>query len=219
MDAAMRLSELRDRALGARSRVERRKGERDTLQARQAELNETLRDARAAHQRTTQVTVLLTEAVEFAREQARQQVEALTTLGLQSVFGAGYRFSLEAGKIGNSPAVFCQVVSPYGDGDEIQTEGTDSRGGGIVDLQALTLRVAMLETYRPAIDGPMLLDEPCKHVSEEHVPSAGTFLREVNRQFGRQMIMVTHNPHLANLADRRIDVQLSDGASVVTDLA
>ena len=206
---------LRARLANAQSLVDRRQGKRDELLSRTSALASAVAKSRHAQEVTTNVTVLLREAGDYARDQAREQVQAITTLALQSVFGTDYQFVLESGKQGNQAAITCKVISPYGDGEMIETEGTDSRGGGLVDIQSLALRIAMLETARPVIDGPLLLDEPCKHVSEEYVPEAGRFLRESGATFGRQVIMVTHNDHLAGLANNVIKLRLQDGISVV----
>lgn len=215
----MILSELTDLARAGRAAVERRKGERDTLAARKAELEQQLANDRAQSAIVQQAAVLLREASDYAREQTCQQVEALTTSALGSVFGPGYRFALESGKLGDRPAVWCRLVSPYGEGEQLETEGMESRGGGVVDIQAIALRWAMLETARPAIEGPLLLDEPAKHVSADHIPAAGTFLRQACQQFGRQVIMVTHIDHLAELADRVFAIELHDGASRVRSVS
>lgn len=206
---------LRVRLATAQSVVDRRQGKRDELLSRKAACEANLAKSRHAQEVTTNVTVLLREAGDYARDEAREKVQNITTLALQSVLGTDYQFALESGQHGNQAAVACKVISPYGDGDRIETEGTDSRGGGLVDIQSLALRIAMLETARPAIDGPLLLDEPCKHVSEEFVPEAGRFLRESSATFGRQVIMVTHNDHLAGLANNVIRLRLQDGISVV----
>jgi len=210
------LAELHQRASAARSHLERRKGERDALLARRQEVEQQLASARMRSEHIGLAAILLREAGDFAREQVRQRVQDLVTSSLQAVFGPGYEFHLEAGKIGNRAAVWCRIRSPYGGEGVIETEGIDSRGGGIADIQAIALRWAMLETARPAIEGPLLLDEPCKHVSADNLAAAGAFLQQACRQFGRQVIMVTHLEHLAELADQVVRVELRDGASHIT---
>lgn len=212
---ANRMTLLQNRVSSARSRVEQRKGQRDKLQQQRDALQASLTELRDRHDTITKAIILLDEAGNFSREQARAQVEQLTSMALQSVYGGGYQFRLVTRKIGQNTAIDIVVVSPYTDGDEIETTGTDSRGGGIVDLQALALRIAMLETYRPMIDGSVLLDEPCKHVSADFIQSAGQLLKMIAEFFGRQLIMVTHNEHLAGLADQTIRIELVNGASVV----
>ena len=73
----------------------------------------------------------------------------------------------------------------------------------------------MLETYVPRIDGPLLLDEPAKHVSEENISAVGSFLEQTSEVFERQVIMVTHSAHLAARAAKTIRIELFEGASEV----
>lgn len=212
----MELAPLIAQAQTARSQVEQRKGQRSKLLEQQARLQQDLAAKKGEQEITILSIEVLREAGNFAREQARQQVEALASMALTAVFGPGYRFGLVSKKQGNQTAIECHVVSPNGTGGEIDTEGSDSRGGGVVDIQALALRVSMLELYRPAIDGPLMLDEPGKHVSSDNIQALGEFLRLVCEQFGRQLIMVTHNDHLASMAGHVARIELRDGASVVS---
>ena len=212
----MDLAVLMTQAQRARSQVDQRKGQRDKLREQQARLQQELALKKGEQETVVLAIEVLREAGNFAREQARQQVEALASMALTAVFGLGYRFGLVSKKQGNQTAIECHVCSPNGSGGEIDTEGSDSRGGGVVDIQALALRVSMLELYRPEIDGPLLLDEPGKHVSADNIQALGEFLRLVCEQFGRQLIMVTHNEHLAAMAGHVNRIELRDGASVVT---
>lgn len=209
------LNRLKTLARQSRSTVERRRGEMQGLTNRRTDLMSTLATAKERAETISQVGALLKEASVFARTQSMDQVSALTTSALQAVVGPGYQFRLEAKERAGQAAVACRVISPYTDGGEIETEGNDSRGGGIVDLQALALRMAMLETYVPRIDGPLLLDEPAKHVSEENISAVGTFLEQTSEVFERQVIMVTHSAHLAARAARTIRIELFEGASEV----
>ena len=51
----------------------------------------------------------------------------------------------------------------------IKTKPELSRGGGVVDIISLALRIAFLQIHKPRIEGPLILDEPAKHLSEEYV--------------------------------------------------
>jgi DNA repair exonuclease SbcCD ATPase subunit len=67
------------------------------------------------------------------------------------------------------------------------------------------------------IEGPFILDEPAKHVSEEYIINVGKFLKEINTNFNRQIIMVTHNTHLSEISDKRYVVTMSGGISNVNE--
>lgn len=212
------LTELRRRTARARAELQRRQGQRDALlQQRQAKA-EALAHLREQVQVMEQAIVLLKETADHAREQARHQIEVLVANSLRTVFGPDFGFRIELKESAGRPQAEFYVTSAYA-GERLETRPEDSRGGGVVDVVSLGLRLAMLETYRPALDGPLVLDEPAKHVSEDYIQAVAEFLQKVGRFFGRQVIMVTHNPHLAEMADRAWRVQLREGRSEVTPVA
>ena len=77
----------------------------------------------------------------------------------------------------------------------------DQNGGGVVDIVSTALRLIALQTYEPVIDGPIILDEPTKMVSSEYIPTLAEFLKSAGNDFGRQIILITHNEYLASIAD------------------
>ena len=95
----------------------------------------------------------------------------------------------------------------------LKTKPQEARGGGIVDIISLALRVAMLQCGPGKIEGPLLLDEPAKHVSEEYITQVGEFLRQVSKSFNRQVIIVTHDRHLSEIADKSYRIELKEGIS------
>lgn len=165
-----------------------------------------------------QVIILLQQTSEHARKQAREQIEMLVTNTLRSVFGPEYAFKIELTERAGRPEAEFYVVSQQG-GERLETRPQESRGGGVVDLVSLGLRIAMLETYRPRLEGALILDEPAKHVSEEFIQPTALFLQMISQFFGRQVIMVTHNAHLAETAEVAYQVVLKDGRSLCEGLA
>ncbi|MBP3951963.1 ATP-binding protein [Bacillus suaedae] len=161
--------------------------------------------------------VLLQQSAEFAREQAKQQIETLVTNALQYVFGPLFSFQIELDEHGNKPIAEFYVVSEY-EGIKVKTRPQDSRGGGVVDIVTLALRVAIIETIHPRKTGPLLLDEPGKHVSGDYVYSLYEFLKSLSTMFNRQIIMITHNYHLAQSGDLAYEVSIRDGVSEVTKI-
>ncbi|HLN63585.1 MAG TPA: ATPase [Symbiobacteriaceae bacterium] len=212
------LESLKSRLGKARVALGERKGQQKRLQldrdACAAQLEEFLEKGLVFEQ----VVVLLQQTSEHARKQAREQIEMLVTNTLRSVFGGEYAFRIELTERAGRPEAEFYVVSTY-NGEQLETRPQDSRGGGVVDVVSLGLRIAMLETYRPRLEGALILDEPAKHVSEEYIAPVATFLKMLSDYFDRQIIMVTHNPHLAETAEVAYSVMLKDGQSVVTRTA
>lgn len=162
-----------------------------------------------------QVRILLQTTSEYAREQARQQVEILVTHALQYVFGTDIQFKIEIKEVRGRPDAEFLVKSIYGN-YVVETRPQDARGGGVVDVISLALRIAMLQAFQPSIKGPLILDEPAKHVSEEYIGGVAQFLKYYCDMFSRQVIMITHNQHLSEMADNVFMVQLKQGKSIVT---
>ncbi|MDT8858951.1 ATP-binding protein [Alkalihalobacillus sp. MEB130] len=161
--------------------------------------------------------VLLQQSAEYAREQAKQQIETLVTNALQYVFGPLFSFQIELEEHGNKAVAEFYVVSEY-EGIKVKTRPQDSRGGGVVDIVTLALRVALIETVQPRREGPLLLDEPGKHVSGDYVLYLYEFLKSLSTMFNRQIIMITHNYHLAQSGDLSYEVSIKDGISEVTKI-
>ena len=165
-----------------------------------------------------EIQALLVNTADQAREVGRQRMEKVVTRALQSVFGSDFTFEIEMDESGGKPIARFLVCSIGENGDVIKNEPQDSRGGGINDIVAFALQVAVLVVYNePKIQGPIILDEPGKHVSEEYAVKFGEFLEFVSKTFNRQIIMVTHQPHLAATATRTLVSQFIGGKTVVKE--
>lgn len=163
------------------------------------------------------VTILFQKTSEFAREQAKNQIETIVTKCLQYVFESNIQFKIEIEELRNKANAEFYVINEIGD-TIIKTKPELSRGGGVVDIVSLALRIAFLQIHKPRIEGPLILDEPAKHVSEDYIYSVGEFLKHTSEMFNRQIIMVTHNQHLSSLSESAYRVDLKGSESIVTRL-
>lgn len=195
---------------------QQRQAEKRLLEQRLQQLESELVRTIEELENSTQARILLQEVAEFAREQARQQIEALVTSALQFVFGGDTRFRVEVEEKNRQPSAEFYLTSTYDGGYQVETRPQEARGGGVVDVVALALRIALLEAC--GLPGPLLLDEPGKHVSEEYSQQVATFLKQLSQSFGRQVILVTHNQHLAQSGDKAFLVELQQGISRVKEL-
>ena len=164
-----------------------------------------------------EIRVLLQEASNFAREQSRQQVEYMVTQALQYVFGPEIEFEIRMEELRKRIEADFLVSSTYSKDYVVTTRPQDARGGGVVDIISLALRLSLLQSFRPAIEGPIILDEPAKHVSEDYISSVASFLKEFSSSFNRQVILVTHNDQLTFSGDKVFIVEFKDSKSVVKE--
>ena len=134
---------------------------------------------------------------------------------MQFVFGPNLEFAIELSELRGKTSAEFYVISIYGD-ERIKTKPQDARGGGVVDVISLALRIAVIQSTDMYKEGPLILDEPAKHVSSEYIGNVAQFLKQISDIFNRQVIMVTHNQHLSEIADLAYKIELKDGVSVVT---
>jgi DNA repair exonuclease SbcCD ATPase subunit len=192
-------------------------GQKQLLEQQLQELQNRLNETRQNLATWEQVQILFTKVSEYAREQLKTRIEETVTAALTAVFGEGYTFRINMRQLGNQPAAEWQVVSQYGD-EEVAASPEDARGGGITDVVSLALRLAMLEILKPRPEGPVLFDEPAKMVSAEYAGNLAYFLKQYAEKTGRQVVMVTHNPQLAEVADKSYLVTQKDGVSEVREI-
>ena len=160
------------------------------------------------------VTIVFQKTSEFAREQAKNQIESLVTKCLQYVFDSNVNFVIELDELRNKANAEFYVVNEIDD-IIIKTKPELSRGGGVVDIISLALRIAFLQIHKPQIEVPLILDEPAKHVSEDYIYNVADFLKQTSELFNRQIIMVTHNNHLSAISNTAYRVELIGSTSKV----
>lgn len=180
------------------------------LKQKTKEMNETKKTIETLEQ----VRILLQRTSEYAREQIKQQIELLVTHCLQFVFGPNIEFSIELVEARSRTEAHFYVISTYDD-YKVKTKPQDARGGGIVDVISLALRIAVIQSTNLYKDGPLILDEPAKHVSDEYIVNVAQFLKQISEVFQTQIIMVTHNNYLSEIADLAYNVELKDGCSIM----
>lgn len=212
MDIETRLSRMK-------SRYEQGRGQLALLRSQIATVKGELRKAEADLEVWHQVQALFSRVSEFAREQLKRRIEQTVTAALQAVFDDDIlEFRVRLGERAGQPTAEWEVAGIYGN-EIVANSPEDGRGGGIVDVVSLALRLALLELSRPKPDGPVVLDEPGKHLSQEYAPNLAAFLKTYAGRTGRQVLLVTHNQALTEAADRSYRVEKVDGESRVVGTA
>ena len=189
-------------------------------------LQEDLAEAETSLQKTqddiaiwNQVQALFGKASEFARQQLRLKIQSTVSAALQAVFERDdISFEIDLKVSGGQPVANWYVKSIYGD-TVVSGDPQDSRGGGVSDMVSLALRLSLLELARPKPGGILLLDEVGKHVSKEYAQNVAVFLKQYAQKSGRQIILITHQSELADMADKSYRVSQNNGISEVEVIA
>ncbi len=213
----LRLKELNKELDSLQNFISREEGKRDKLIEKYDENSIKLKSITAELELLEKVTILFQKTSEYARQQAKRQIETLVTKCLQYVFESNIEFVIELDELRNKANAEFYVVTDS-DGIIIKTKPELSRGGGVVDIVSLALRIAFLQIHKPQIQGPLILDEPAKHVSEEYIFNVGEFLKQTSEMFGRQIVMVTHNNHLAAISNKAYIVEYKQSISKCTPI-
>ena len=197
--------------------VSRRDGIRDSILEQVEKKRLAIKEVEAEEKKLNGVVFLLQKAADFSRNQATHQIEDIVTQSIAYIMQNSSRFIVDLSEKRGLPIAEFFVESDYGD-YKVKTKPEMSRGGGVVDIVSLALRIAFLENHRPKMDGPLFLDEPGKHISDDYIFNMGEFVKECSRLFSRQIIMVTHNDYLTNICDKAFRVDIRNGISDVVEL-
>ncbi len=203
------LSKLNNKILSDEGKIE-------ILNDQLEKIEKKLEDKEKYSEVLTQVSLLFQKTSEFAREQSKRQIEDTVTKCLQFIFETDIEFLIELSEARSVPIAEFYVQSNYSEGYSIKTKPEIARGGGVVDIISLALRIAFLQQNQPILSGPLILDEPGKHISNDYIFNLGEFLKQSSNIFNRQIIMVTHNPPLSQISDKAFQVKNKKGISEVS---
>ncbi|TCJ98260.1 UNVERIFIED_ORG: hypothetical protein BDK47_11846 [Anoxybacillus amylolyticus] len=156
---------------------------------------------------------ILRKAAEEARMRAKNALEEMGTKALQYIIGDHVSLEVEISEKGGQPVAAFWVRSRYGD-YVIETDPAEEEGGGIADVVSFSLFVTMLELMNKENVAPLFLDEPSKYVSKGHSEQVARFLYETSHHFKRQVFMITHDEHLAQMGDCSYHFSIEGGKTV-----
>lgn len=139
---------------------------------------------------------------QFADERQAQvyrQIETTVTEGLTAVFGEEIRLEISTKMHGARSETVFNVVTMI-DGEELRTSIMDARGGGVAGIVGFLVQ-AVLVLLTPNMRPIIFLDESFRNVSEEYQAPLGEFIKELCQRTGLQVVLVTHQPTIAEYAD------------------
>lgn len=125
------------------------------------------------------------EAARLTLESLSIKINTIVTNALEFIFGSTYKFDISF-NIKYSKVV-CSLIllkdnKPY----DLRTQ----QGDGIVDIVALTLRIAVLCLDKRHLRRILILDEPAGAVSKAFQPKVGQLLEQLSDKLGIQIILV-----------------------------
>lgn len=175
-----------------RKRVDKELARLDSVRNRCSDERRALAAVDARLAALEEAQVLAQEVAQLIQSKAHAQIADIVTKCLEAVFDEPYTFHiLFERKRGRTEAKLTFKR------DDTEVDPLTASGGGVVDVAAFALRVACLMLARPKVHKVLILDEPMKMVSINHIAAVKALLMALAKDMGIQIIMVTHNQNLA----------------------
>ena len=192
------------------------------LETRLSITKESLQKAREESQRAETAAELYKACTELLvntsltiQRKTTDKIAQIVTDLYQYVFLSEDRFVIKVDTKRSVP-VASFFIETKKDGKTILLDPLKSDGGGKVDVLSLGLRLAALLLYRPALNKVLILDEPLRFLSSTATSSkpyrlrAVEFLKQIAHEYNIQVIAVTHDTELMDLADTVYEVSLNE---------
>lgn len=188
--------------------------------AKKGDLERRIRDTEAAVERGKRGSTklvkarwVISEVARLTQNRFKKRVEDLVTMAVRSVMDQPLRFLVDFEVKGRGKS---DCYLRLQDGDNEPYIPKEEQGGMIVNLIGFALNVVLLSLQRPRSRKLLVLDERFPFSGKgEPLRRVGAMLREISRGLGFQMIIVTHEPELAEIADRAWEVDHNGVHSVV----
>lgn len=166
--------------------------------------------------------------LERGKEKTKKIFEEINTTAISSIFGEGHEVELIYEQNRGKSSANIVVNVPLPNGNVISTY-IDNNGGGFLDTISMTFYLCQLELLHPRPSGPLIADEPFKHLDSKKSRKCADVLRSILNPdglgadgTGRQFILSTHSDIFKNMADRifefvKIENELLTKVEDITD--
>lgn len=207
------LSDVEQRVRRSRRYVDQEIGQLKALVSQANTLQSSIQSEKELIEVTEQVVGLLNSIGEERQHYAQQQIEALVTKGLQTIFEENLSFHVVTTIKNNASHVSFVVRTTREDGSLMETSVMDARGGGLASIVGFLLRVVYLLLSKQR--RLLILDETFAAVSDEYETRLADFVRELVDKAGLQIILVTHSHAFSDVADKVYRTRLIEGKTVL----
>lgn len=195
-----------------------RLGQKNVIETNIVSLQSDIDGQEISRNNNIKMIMLLQQAAQLSRGNIKQHLESICTMALKFVFDKDIEFVIDIEESRGRPEAEFYIQYSDSNGDLIKVKPEDASGGGVIDVLSTALRFAFLELLDdPKIQGPILLDEPGKMISEVAATRMALLLKEFEKRFDRQIIMSTHNNAYKSVASKELTVSMSGVSSKIAE--
>jgi len=188
--------------ISLRQTLEQRKGQRAQIRK---SIKETKAQIKALKQQLSnheKAREIIREVGLATQQQLQVHISDIVSLALEAVFPDPYTFGV--GFVERRNRTECDLFFVR---NEERIDPITASGGGAVDVASFALRVASWSMALPHSQNTLILDEPFRYLSMELLSQAGEMLKQLAKELGLQIIMVTHSEELMESADKTFKVK------------
>lgn len=193
--------------------LQRAAGRRDQLRSQITSTTSELERLTQEQEDIVRALEIIQTVAKLTQRQLEIHISELVSLALEAVFPNPYRLVLKFESRRNRSEA--DLLLQDADGNLLSP--MDSVGGGVVDVAALALRIALWSLKRPRPRAVMIMDEPLRFLSADLQGRASLMLKEISEKLGIQFIIVTHEDNLLEAADKVFQVGIKGGVSHVEE--
>lgn len=194
-----------------RTKLEQQKGQRTQIQKNLNELKVEVRNLGRSLRQHEKAREIVREVGIKTQQQLQYHISDITSLALEAVFDNPYQLKVEFVQRRNKTECDLKFVR-----DEMEIDPIEASGVGAIDVASFALRIASWSMMQPRSRSTIILDEPFKHLSLNLRNRASSMIKEISDKLGIQFIIVSHDPELADFADKIFEVSIKNGISKIS---
>jgi len=152
---------------------------------------------------------LLNNSLEIIHSDFKEKTEGIITKAIRLMFNRDLEFKLEYRE--NRGGIETKILI-LEDGQELSPK--DDLGGSIIDIISFVFKIVLWHVSSPQTRNIFILDEPFKFAGRL-VLFAGKILKDLSKELNLQIIMITHETELIDIADKVFKIHHKNGQSYV----
>ena len=193
------------------STIQRQAGRRDQLLSNLQSTKTLVGELTQEQADLARALEILQVTAKLTQQELEIHISELVSLALEAVFPRPYKLVL-AFELRRNRSEADLLLE---DEDGNQVNPMDAVGGGVVDVAAFALRIALFTLKQPRPNNVMVLDEPMKFLSRDLQRRASLMIKEISKKLGIQFLIVSHEENLMEAADKTFVVENKKGISTI----
>ena len=195
------MTELKSKLTNLKSDLDAKRGQLSLLSNQMNDSIIKMNDTKSSQTKHKKCIEALNSLQLTTKQQLKDEIEGLVTMGLISILGEGYGFKVVFDRRGNAAETNFQIITP-----KSTTENVEDESGFVLDVVSMCLQFVLCNLF--PVGDVIILDEPFKNASEatsyDKLMNVIEFLKEISSKFNKQVILITHHKLFAENSNNKI---------------